>query len=345
MPKENGGSAASSFVPHLAARHLLPSRGKPGEPGVPELHVVAAIIEDSLGRVLLAQRSLQGEHPGLWEFPGGKVEVGEDAPAALRRELIEELGVELLPLRRLHCVRWREPERLLVLEGWRARVLSGSPHGRQGQSLQWVAKECLRSIQMPPADGPLCSALRLSERMWITPALISELELPEWSTLVDARLQAGVRLVQMRLPGAQPELLRLAAAVLAERCRAVGARWVLNGDPKLASAFEADGVHLSASSLKGYAERPVAHATLVGASCHSAEDLAHATRVGLDYATLSPLRVTATHPEARPLGDALFESLIRDCPLPVFALGGLATHDLDHVRALGAFGVAGIRGM
>ena len=84
---------------------------------------------------------------------------------------------------------------------------------------------------------------------------------------------------------------------------------------------------------------------LVGGSCHSAEELALATRLRLDYATLSPLRVTSTHPDGLPLGDARFALLVRGCPLPVFALGGVAAGDLDHVRALGAFGVAGIRGI
>ena len=313
--------------------------------GLRELHVAAGIIEDGFGRVLLTQRGSGGEHPGLWEFPGGKVEQGEEVRAALRRELQEELGVVVAPLRRLHCVRWREPQRVLVLDGWRARVLEGSPQGLQGQALRWVAIDALHAVAMPPADVPLRSALQLCEVMWITPALHSESELTAWLIEVETRLLAGVRLVQLRLPGTEKSLLRTAAALLGKRCRAVGARWLLNGKPEDALLSEADGLHLSSSALRDFRERKVARATLVGASCHNADELARAANLGLDYAVLSPLRATSSHPQAIPLGDMRFAALVRDCPLPVFALGSVSSGDLDHVRALGAFGVAGIRGV
>ncbi len=311
----------------------------------PELHVVAGVIEDGAGRVLLTQRGPLGEHPGLWEFPGGKVEAGEDSAAALRRELREELGVEVAPGRRLHCVRWRESGRMLLLDGWRARVLEGTPRGRQGQALQWVAVDALHGIPMPPADAPLRSALRLEEVMWITPALGSEQGLSAWSTGLDSRLDAGVRLVQLRLPGADGNLLRRAAAIVRESCRSVGARWLLNGSAGDALRLEADGLHLSSATLRECIGRPATGSMLVGASCHDEAELALAASLALDYATLSPLRATTTHEDATPLGDARFAAIVRACPLPVFALGGVGRGDMAHVRALGAFGVAGIRGI
>ncbi|MEO6065333.1 MAG: Nudix family hydrolase, partial [Lysobacterales bacterium] len=268
-----------------------------------------------------------------------------DAPTALRRELEEELGVEVEPSRRVHCVRWPESHRTLVLDGWRVRVCAGRPRGLQGQALRWAAIEKLHELPMPPADAPLCSAIRLDQIMWITPELSSERELPAWLTGVDARLEAGVRLVQLRLPGVDAELLQLVAAALSERCRAVGARWLLNGNAEWASVLKADGLHLSSPILRRLAQRPAPRRLTVGASCHDAHELKHAARLGLDYATLSPLRETRTHADARPLGDAGFAALARHCPIPVFALGGVSTADLDHVRALGAFGLAGIRGV
>ena len=322
---------------------LLPAGEEKGKAHPRELHVAAGIIEDDQGRVLLSQRAAHGEHPNLWEFPGGKLEPGEDAPAALQRELMEELGVEVMPLRRVHCVRWREPERMLVLDGWRVRVVAGVARGLQGQALLWVPLPKLRATPMPPADVPLCSALQLSEVMWITPGLTSAVDLPDWLSQLDARLERGIRWVQLRLPGADRALLALAAQALAERCRIVGARWLLNGDPEDARVLRADGVHLSAAALRACALPLRDVPFLIGASCHNAEELACAAGLGLDYATLSPLHVTSTHPHALPLGDAQFAALLRDCPLPVFALGGVGIDDLDHVRALGAFGVAGIR--
>ncbi len=312
---------------------------------LPELPVVAAIIGDEAGRVLLAQRAEHGEHPGLWEFPGGKVEHGENAPAALRRELMEELGVDAEPRCRVHRVRLHEPGRVLVLDAWRVDIRAGCPSGRQGQALRWVDVDALHSVCMPPADAPIRSALRLHEIMWITPGLVNERQLPEWLRALDLRLRGGVRLVQLRLPGVDPLLGRRAAHLLGDRCRAAGARWLVNDESSALEASAADGLHLTASALRRCDARPLPASKLVGASCHDARELAVAARLGLDYVTLSPLRVTPTHPGAVPLGDAAFESLARDCPLPVFALGGVGRHDLDQVRALGAFGVAGIRGV
>jgi len=316
-----------------------------GSSNVPGLHVVAGIIEDDRGRVLLSQRAEDGEHPGLWEFPGGKVESGEHARVALRRELREELGIDAAPSRRVHCVHWREPNRLLLLDGWRVAVRNGTPQGLLGQALRWVALDGLRALRMPPADGPLCSALQLDEVMWITPELDPHGGWVGWLAAVEARLRAGVRLVQLRLPNVDRELLYRAAGLLAAGCRTRGARWVLNGCVEDAVALGAHGVHLSARALRQCGARPDHPDLLAGASCHDAEELAHAAQVGLDYAVLSPLRATPTHPDAEALGDAKFATLVRDCPLPVFALGGVGTSDLEHVQALGAFGVAGIRGV
>ncbi len=322
---------------------------------LPELHVVAAVLEDDAGRVLVSRRAARGEHPSVWEFPGGKVEAGEDARSALRRELIEELGIEAEAMRRVHRVRWPEARRTLVLDGWRVRIVRGEPAGLQGQPLRWVPKQELAELDMPPADAPLCSALRLDEILWITPPLRAEQDLPEWLRTLDAKLDAGVRLLQLRLPGVDRERLLQVAAVVAGRCRTRGARWLLNGGIEDAIAAGADGVHFSAEALRrldaGIGNNSVMRLSwtgldgnrlLLGASCHDADELARCARHAFDYATLSPLRATPSHPDIEPLGEKRFAELVRQCPLPIFALGGVGRADLEHVRSLGAFGVAGI---
>jgi 8-oxo-dGTP diphosphatase len=81
----------------------------------------------------------------------------------------------------------------------------------------------------------------------------------------------------------------------------------------------------------------------VGASCHDADELERAALIGADFATLSPVRATASHPGASPLGWERFAELVREARLPVYALGGAGPEDLDRARASGAQGVAGIR--
>ena len=123
-----------------------------------QLHVVAAILRDADGRVLLAQRTEGRELANLWEFPGGKLEPGETPEQALVRELREELGVEASVGEALICVRLDSPGRCLLLDV-REVSYSGQPQGMEGQALVWVLPQALRDYPMPPADLPVVEAL------------------------------------------------------------------------------------------------------------------------------------------------------------------------------------------
>jgi len=126
------------------------------------LLVSAVALIDADGRVLLAQRPEGKSMAGLWEFPGGKVEVGETPEAALIRELHEELGINtwqscLAPLtfashayERFH----------LLMPLFACRRWEGVPTPHEGQTLAWVRPERLRDYPMPPADIPLIPILR-----------------------------------------------------------------------------------------------------------------------------------------------------------------------------------------
>ena len=103
------------------------------------------------------------------------------------------------------------------------------------------------------------------------------------------------------------------------------------------------GVHLRAAQLRELRERPLPRSAWVGASCHDAEELALAVRLGADFATLAPVCATASHPGAMALGWERFAALAADAQLPVYALGGVGPDDLQRARDAGAQGVAGIR--
>jgi 8-oxo-dGTP diphosphatase len=126
---------------------------------LPRLQVVAAVLRDARGRVLIAQRPPGKHMSGYWEFPGGKRAPEEAAEQALQRELLEELGVELTGCHPLLELRHDYPDRLVELQVFVADGYHGEPHGREGQALKWVAVEQLAEEGLLPADRPITAAL------------------------------------------------------------------------------------------------------------------------------------------------------------------------------------------
>ena len=129
------------------------------------VHVVAAAVIDAAGRVLIAQRPKGTHLAGGWEFPGGKLEPGEERAAGLARELHEELGITIATPRPLIRVRHAYPSRDVLLDMWIVKSYRGEPKGLDGQALHWVSKEELEVVELLPADGPIVRALWLPERL------------------------------------------------------------------------------------------------------------------------------------------------------------------------------------
>lgn len=308
--------------------------------GAGYLHVVAGVLRDQAGRVLLGRRPDHAHQGGLWEFPGGKVEPGETAAQALARELHEELGITPLTLRPLIRVPHRYPRQAVLLDVWRVDAFSGTPQGREGQPLRWVALEDLPRISMPAANRPVANALRLPPYYLITPE-------PEQARSflddLEASLKSGLRLAQLRAHQLSAHIFRALAGDSLALCRIYGASLLLNADPQLVRELGADGVHLTSARLRELTERPLPPEQWLGASCHDAVELAIAARLGVDFAVLSPVMPTRSHPHARALGWERFQALVEPCPFPVYALGGLGPADLDQALGCGGQGVAGIR--
>ena len=124
--------------------------------------VSAVALIDRDGRVLLAQRPVGKSMPGLWEFPGGKVEAGETPEAALVRELREELGIETQHscLAPLNFASHSYEDFHLLMPLFACRKWNGIVQPKEGQALKWVYPRDLLDYPMPPADIPLISILR-----------------------------------------------------------------------------------------------------------------------------------------------------------------------------------------
>jgi 8-oxo-dGTP diphosphatase len=122
----------------------------------PVVEVVCALIEDAAGRLLVARRPAHKHLGGLWEFPGGKVEPGEDAAAALVREIREELGCEATPGARLGAVTHAYATVTVRLTPFLARLAPGAePMAREHEALRWVTRAEIGGLEMPAADGPI----------------------------------------------------------------------------------------------------------------------------------------------------------------------------------------------
>jgi 8-oxo-dGTP diphosphatase len=125
------------------------------------LLVVAAALVDADGRVLLQQRPPGKAMAGLWEFPGGKVEIGETPETALIRELEEELGIRTHASCLAPATFASEAfgERHLLLLLYVCRKWEGLPEARHATELKWVKPSQMFALEMPPADLPLIGLL------------------------------------------------------------------------------------------------------------------------------------------------------------------------------------------
>jgi len=124
--------------------------------------VVAAVIRNHEGRILLTTRPEGSHMAGLWEFPGGKVEDGEAPAAALVRELDEELGLHIEVGEPITFSVHEEPELRILLLFYAATVVSGAARSREGQEIAWVAPPDLIAYPTPPADAALIRGLSKS---------------------------------------------------------------------------------------------------------------------------------------------------------------------------------------
>ncbi len=304
------------------------------------VEVAAAVITRDDGRFLLAQRPAGKVYAGYWEFPGGKIESGESPLAALQRELHEELGIDVERAYPWITRDYDYPHAAVRLRFFRVTGWHGEPHGKEAQSFAWESARDVSVSPLLPANGPVLSALELPTVYGITNA--GAIGAAEFSRRLEAALNNGLRLIQVREKGfGRSELRELAIRTIAA-ARRHGARVLINTDAALASDLGADGVHLTSAQLGELGTRPPLR--LVGASCHDAPELERALMLGADFVVLGPVLPTASHAGLPGTGWAHFAGLIRDYPLPVFAIGGMRPEHMAQAWQVGAHGVAMMRG-
>lgn len=303
------------------------------------VEVAAAVLQRPDGSFLLAQRPPDKIWAGYWEFPGGKVEPGETAHHALVRELREELGIGTLTAYPWITRVFTYPHATVRLNFFRVTEWCGEPHPHEGQQFAWQCPPGVAVGPVLPANAPILRALELPALYAVSN--VAELGEEAFLARLHARLAEGLRLVQLREKDMSREALRELALRMLPALRARGAKLLLNADVELAREIGADGVQLTSAQLAVMRERP--EVLWCGASCHSAEELRRAEELGCDFALLSPVLPTQSHPGAPHLGWENFSAIAAGASIPVYALGGLTRDDMHAAWRHGAHGIALLR--
>lgn len=310
------------------------------------LNVVAAVIHNSQGQLLLAQRPLHKHQGGLWEFAGGKVDAGETAEQALVRELQEELGITATQYRPLLTVEHHYPDKSVRLNVFRVTAFEEEAHGAEGQPIAWVKPENLHDYQFPAANTPILKAAVLPDIYCITPEP-TEVggDLLAW---LNQHLAQHCFLCLRAKQLTEAQYLSLAQQV-SDLCQQRQSTLIIHQHYQLLAQLPlAKGVHLTSQQLAQYQSRQQLALNpehYLWVSAHHQQDLAKAWLIGADAATLSPVCATASHPSQQAMGWQAFEDTVKTANLPVYALGGMTKEDISLAQQHGGQGVAGIRGL
>jgi 8-oxo-dGTP diphosphatase len=326
------------------------------------------VLQRPDGSFLLAQRPEGKIWAGHWEFPGGKVEAGESTRDALVRELREELGIEVITAYPWITRVFTYPHATVRLSFFRVTAWQGELYPHEGQQFSWQnlpqplfgknLPQPLFGKNLPqplfgkegggsmcsvspilPANGPVIDALALPPLYAISN--VAELGVEEFMLRLDVALKSGLRLLQLREKNLTEGALRLLAHRVVALAHQYGAGVLLSGDEAMAREVGADGVHLTSTQLAECAERPAM--AWCAASCHSSEELRRAEALGCDFALLSPVLPTLSHPGAPHLGWEQFSEMAQGLSIPVYALGGLTHADMQTAWQHGAHGIALLR--
>lgn len=301
--------------------------------------VAAAVIQRPDGAFLLARRPAGKVYAGYWEFPGGKVEPGEDATQALSRELHEELGIDAVRAYPWITRVFTYSHATVRLRFFRVVDWAGEPHPREEQAIAWQRIDAPMAAPMLPANAPVLASLALPVEYAITDA--ARRGVPAMLALLRKRLEGGLKLVQVREPELAEEdrvLFSREAIDLAHRhgCK------VMVKARALPVSRGADGVHFTAAELMKLKERP--QGMLAAASCHTRAELERAMELQMDFVAAGAVKPTTSHAHGPHLGWDGLAALIAGASVPVYAIGGLDEEDLEPAWQAGAHGVAMIRG-
>jgi 8-oxo-dGTP diphosphatase len=284
--------------------------------------VAVGVLVRPDGAVLLADRPDGKAYAGYWEFPGGKIEPGEDVSAALARELREELGITIGPAAPWVVFEYDYPHAYVRLHFQRVFDWRGAPRAHEGQRFGFHRPTDPAPAPLLPAAVPALRWLQLPDMLLLVAG--SAPSVPR--AVLDVMSAAGRTWVAIDDDGP-------AARAAAAHATAFGARVLGIGTP-----HAGDGCVLSGAQLRALVARP--RGEWVGAWVDTRDDVERAASLGLDFVLVGPVLDDPGRYASPSIGWHGFAAVVRDPPLPAFAFGGLGPGDLEPVRRAGAHGIA-----
>jgi len=302
-------------------------------------HVAVGVIYNATkDKVLISKRSDNQHLAGYWEFPGGKVECNENVSSALNRELFEELGIIVIKAEAYTSVSHDYADKKVFLDVWKVSEWRGQPESRENQEICWVSISELNKYKFPNANKYIIQSILLAPIYGISKESYEDYS--HLYSVAEECFESGLKLFQLRLRKDKSKSFQKIVKTLSELASRYDVKLILNGLATDIDKYPVDGIHLNTSELTRHQNRPISEEHILGASCHNEEELIKAAEINVNYAFLSPVQHTASHPEAIAIGWERFGSLIDEMNFPIYALGGMLPKDLQVAKSNGAYGIA-----
>lgn len=303
----------------------------------PHLLVSAGILFNEKGEFLLASRPQGKAYAGYWEFPGGKIEQGETALAALIRELQEEMGITVTQSYPWLQQNFTYPHAHVTLFFFQITAWQGDIMAKEQQQFTWQTVHHLTAQPILPANGPILRALALPRVL----PMSNVTDLGEVVFLQRLRQQLDKGLSSFILY--EPQLNNERFIPLAEKVMALTEPYmtkvIVHRHFSIAKELGAAGVHLTSADLINCTTRP--NIDYCGASIHHPRELIRAAELKLDYVLVGPIHTSATHFPMSSIDWQQFGQILQhQNTMPVYAFGDVNHSDIQQARSQGAHGIA-----
>lgn len=305
--------------------------------------IAVGIVFNQYQQVLISKRGVDKHLANFWEFPGGKVEKDESFKFALRRELCEELGINITKTIKILEYQHSYEDRLLDFQFYKVIAYDGNVQSKEGQQIRWINVKELSSVNLPAANKGVISALSLPNLYMIADEKFFRTNL---ISCVEQQLINGIKVIQHRASADSSKSIFIQNALQIKLlCEKYQAKYVANCNLEWIGDIEPHCIHLTSENLKIISSKNLnaGQHEYFSASCHNQEEVELANKLEVKCILIGPVNVTKSHSGMAAIGWKRFSELCHHSNAPVYALGGLELNDYKTAPIYGAQGIAAIR--